>query len=917
MNFPPVIWRIAACGILLGAGPAFGQTGSDTPGTPGAPGDKNRASAPISVQELWVPADDLDPVLSRYPRAVPLDRDQLFTLLRDAHAADPADPATVPPERAVLRQARFDARRVTGADANPPVNVEADLEVEALSDAWADVPLGLPGIALGTAEIDTPQASLRRTGDGLTLRVQGRGVHRLRLGFVLPVETGAEGSSILLPQVAGAGEFTMHLPAGTRADSHGGCAVQTDGDGMTARVALARPGTPPDRLNWRGTAPAPAEAAVVLQDSWVDATVEAARITIRQQVKVRPALGQLPPEARLPLPAGARAVRVENASGGWTLGADELRVALVPDPARAGQAAFVVAYDLPLAFDGNAPAHVALPLLQMAGAHRVKGGVALSKGPGVQVRRIEPGALATPSADGVFPWYEQNVPGFVAGFTVADLPTAGTAPPPVALTLEARPVAARFSVDADASADFQPDGVHIRRTLIFQVEEGEIFSARVRLPPGETLLALHAPDGGGTTPEWRQDGGDLLLAWNAGLGEQSKTPVVLETRADLAPPKSSAPTPFTLGTALVPGAERLTGYVALTAAPALRLVTTGGEERLERRDGRTTPVKGDMAWFYRDDFRLALRVERRAAETEARFAGYALPLAGAVEIHAQLDYHFLYAGVEAVKIRGPLASADAFFFTGANIAERRREGDVWTIRFQGEQRGDYALGMQATIPAPADATDPQRFHFRLPAVVPLDTARWSGTWAVEADTDTEIRFAMTGASEVDNLHAPPLAGYQPQRRIIGVYEWTGGTADAAVDLEGVRHPAAGMAGAVVDWLDLETFASTSGVSRHRATLRARTAADGFFNLRLPGGASLWSLTRGRRAGQARGRRGGRFARRIARRPGTLGREHGRGGLRDARPAVGGRGAMADGRAKLRSGRARVAEPLATASAGWI
>ena len=90
----------------------------------------------------------------------------------------------------------------------------------------------------------------------------------------------------------------------------------------------------------------------------------------------------------------------------------------------------------------------------------------------------------------------------------------------------------------------------------------------------------------------------------------------------------------------MPGAERLTGYVALASAPALRLVTTGGEERLERRDGRTTPVRGDVAWFYRDDFRLALRVERRAAETEARFTGYALPLAGAVEIHAQIDYQF-------------------------------------------------------------------------------------------------------------------------------------------------------------------------------------------------------------------------------------------------------------------------------------
>ena len=272
-----------------------------------------------------MPAADLDPVLARYPRAVPLDRGQLFSLLRDAHAADPADPATVPPEHAVLRQARFDARLPAGPDANPPVNVTAELEVEALSDAWADVPLGLPGVALGTAEIDTPQASLRRTDDGLRLRVQGRGMHRLRLGFVLPVETGADGSSVVLPQVAGVGEFTLHLPAGTHADSRRGCTVGPEGDGIVARAVLARPGTPPDRLHWRGVPPAPAEAAVIVQESWVDTTVEAARVTVRQQVTLRPALGQLPPAARLGLPAG-RARRARGVRAG-RLGPGRGRVA--------------------------------------------------------------------------------------------------------------------------------------------------------------------------------------------------------------------------------------------------------------------------------------------------------------------------------------------------------------------------------------------------------------------------------------------------------------------------------------------------------------------------------------------------------------------------------------------------------------
>ena len=921
MKRPSAIWWTLACAGVLAAGPARAQTVPALP--PAPPADPSPRPA---LREAWVPAESLAPVLGLYPSAVALSRDQLFTLLRDAHADDPAGPDATnpPPERAVLRQARFEGWLVPGPDgADPQVRVEALLEVESLSDAWAEVPLGLPGIALGTAELDAgASAGLRRYGgrtDGAAiLQLQGRGPHRLRLGFVLPVTTGPEGSSVALPRVEGVGEFILHLPAGARADSARGCAVQPEGAGIVARVALRHGGdslpllplsdaissfvehahldtsktvpadSAPDRLNWRTPPPAPATAGAVLQDGRVDAAIDESGVTIGQRVLVRAALGRLTGEVRIALPAGASAVRVEDAGlARWDVGADGLHVT----PGQTGEAedpfslldlkhdqpqatvvfdrdkvaalglnlsqvgadlstmlggnyraaAFTVVYQLPLNLDPKGtPGRIAVPWLEAAGAHRVTGAVAVLRGSGVVVQRIEPGAVAIPAEGGTFTPTEQAAPDFVAGFELADLPAAGAAPP-VALTLEVRRATARFSVDADAQASFDLDGVRVQRRLTVHVEEGELFSARISLPPGETLLSLH-PIRTGVVPDWHQQGSDVLLTWNTGLAEGSETVLDLAGRTDLAPPKPGAPVDFTFGAALVPGAERLTGYVALASTPGLRLATTGGEERLERRDGRTTPVQGSVAWFYRDNFRLALRVERRAAETEARFTGYALPLAGAVEIHAQIDYHFLYAGVEAVKIRVPRDSADAFFFTGEHIAERRLDGDVWTVRFQGEQSGDYALGVQATIPAPADKDDAQRFHFHLPAVAPLDTARWSGAWAVEANTDTEIRFATTGVSEADALHAPPLAGYQPRRRIIGVFEFLGGAADPGIDLDGVRHPAAAVAAAVVDRLDLETMASTSGVSRHRATVRARTAADGFFDLRLPEGASLWSLT---------------------------------------------------------------------------
>ncbi len=837
------------------------------------PPDHHDFLSSVLMQEVWVPASDLDTVLKLYPRAVPLTHDQLVTLLEDARADLPSaqDPDSVPPERAVLRQARFTGWLVSGPREHPQVRVEADLEVEALSDAWADVSLGLPGVTLGTAEMEgpgqavlvpAPMPSLAISGlvrnissqPAVRLLVQGRGVHHVRLSYLLPVRVGPDGNSIPLPDVDGVGELTLHLPAGTRASSNLGCAVKAEDAGTVATVALGHLDRNAvrvkDQLTWRTPPPAPAEAATVLQDSWVQATVEQDRVSVQQVVNLRPVLGRLPAEASISLPAEARAVRVERAAGKWDLDAQGLRVALVPAGADAGErdapAEFSVLYELPLPLDAQgATGKVSVPLLEVSGAHRVTGRCAVMHGNGLQVRRLDPGPVAKAAAPGAIPRPIETSPNFVAGFALSDLPQAksGPATPPALVEIEARRSTARFSVDADARADFELSGLTIARTLTFHIEEGEVFNARIRLPHGETVLNLHPSGENAANLDWRQDGDDLILAWNAGLPEQSSTVLALDTRADFVAPKAGAPADFSFAGVAVPGAERLTGYIALAHDPALRLIPTGGEDALERRDGRTTPVLGEVAWFYRDDFHLALRIERRAAEMEARFTGYALPLAGAVEMHGQIAFQFLYSGVEEVKVRVPAESADAFFFSGDHIAERRRDGDVWTIRFQGEQSGAYALGVQATIPAPADPADPARFHFRLPAIVPLDTARWSGEWAVEANVDTEIRFTASGANEVDALNAPALPGYQPKRRVIGVFEFLGGASGVAVDLDGVRHPAAGGAPAAVDRLEIEAFASTSGVVRHRATLLARTAADGFFNIHLPPGAALWSLTR--------------------------------------------------------------------------
>ncbi len=197
-----------------------------------------------------------------------------------------------------------------------------------------------------------------------------------------------------------------------------------------------------------------------------------------------------------------------------------------------------------------------------------------------------------------------------------------------------------------------------------------------------------------------------------------------------------------------------------------------------------------------------------------------------------------------MKIRVPKDIAQNFHFEGPQVAERALDGDVWTVTFQKELTGNYALSIAAQVPVGKQAGDGKNgakgysFAVKVPVISPLDVVRASGLWAVEANTETEIRFDAVGMNELDSLLAPQLADYAPRHRVIGVFGWLG--ADYALTLNGVRHAPAGMLAAVVDALELNTVISTSGTHRHEAIYRLRASGVEYFDVALPQGAALLS-----------------------------------------------------------------------------
>ena len=805
-----------------------------TPEAAAAPAPPPVPTAEPDRREVWVPADRLKDILAKYPKAVVLSREQYDTLLRDGAAEK--TPAPAAPRRAALTEARYQAG-LTGK----VVQITAVLTVKVLSDEWAQVPLDFGGASIGSVSVDgeaalmperIPQAvqvvgkaaPAVNTAAPTALLLRGRGERKITVEFTQPVslETGLSRVRIKLP-LAAAGTFVFDLPPNQRVESPQAISVKKTAD-LTSVTAALSPANPVLELSWRGAG----DAAQTLEPlALVNGiyTIDAEKVRAEFGFAVETQLGNLPLVFQIPLPANAKVLQVTGDElAKWEVVNGKLNITL-----QAGErpaAKFWLALEIP-SLVAAPRATLTLPVPRIDGLARMQGVFSLVGDAGVTVEQVTTDGAAQPTERACDP-----VPHFVASYKFLT--------PPAGPRLTVERVQPRFSADLDALVEFRREAIFIERTLTLHREKGDIFSTALTLPAGEELLAVRNADD--SEPDWRMEGGKLRLRWSDLGGRNADRVFKIRTRIE--PEKwtqiGADGLTFTLGDALIDGAEKVTGYIALQADDSFRLEAEASET-LERRDGRTTPVRGDYAWFRRAEFALKVKVAKRPGEVLASLTGYALPLEGVLDLNAQMNFQFLYSGARSVRIRVPKALAANFHFDGPQIAERSLADDIWTITFQKELTGGYALKVTAQVPIAAakDATE-SRFTVAVPLIAPLDVVRASGVWAVEANTETEITFDAKGMNELDSLLAARLPDYQPRHRVIGVFAWLG--ADYALALSGVRHAPAAVLTSVLDRLTLDTVVSTSGTERSQAVFQVRTAGAQYLDVRLPEKSRLLSLS---------------------------------------------------------------------------
>ena len=831
---------------------------------------------PPDRRELWVPMDELGRVLN--DKAVLLSREQYDALLRDSGIDKPAKHDA--PAGAVLSSAIIRA-----VPEGKTASIHTELIVNVLRDGWAALPLEFAGAEIGDVKskrrldgeaVLVPKNAALRTDavpanqkaqaapqHPATLLLRGRGEHRitLELTALIASTAGVNSLALTVPNVA-SGTFTLALPAGaTMEKSERGMKVSTTADATTATLALS-PATRSVAFAWKNGAAANDAQVPVRVGAKVRYNIDAEKVAGTSLVRIESALGDLPASFEFSLPPEVKVLAVHaDELRGWEAAGGKVTVNFQPGARKA----LDLQIDTELAaLAGKDSATVALPLPVLAKVPRLDGVLFVEGSDDVIVKEIAGDAALrrVPTAE------DRGEREFFGAYEFS-----GRAAAPRVTIERALP---RLEADLDTLVEFRSDAIFFTRTITLREQKGRRFSAAITLPAGEELLdvrriselAIEKQKIPGlpsneeanqeSEPEWTQEAGRVLIKWS----DESAKPRVFRLRSRVEPEKWTQLPPegisLALGDAKIADAAKVAGYIALIADPAFRLEAQPGET-LERRDGRSTPVQGDYAWFRRDAFDLKVKIARRPAEVLAALTGYALPLEGVLDMHASMNYRFLGGGTRSVRIRVPKDLAQNFHFDGPQIAERVLAEDVWTVTFQKELTGAYALAITAQVPVAKQAGDENgakngnkngnrngnggakgySFAVKVPVISPLDVVRASGLWAVEANTETEIRFDARGMNELDSLLAPQLADYAPRHRVIGVFGWLG--ADYALTLNGVRHAAAGMLTAVVDALELNTVISTSGLHRHEAVYRLRASGVAYLDVALPPGAQLLSV----------------------------------------------------------------------------
>lgn len=795
------------------------------------------AQPPETVRELFVPFDDLHVLLAGPTQRVLLPRAEYDKLLQQAAKNAPQLAA---PAKALVVAADYEVR----VD-RQWADIASRLSIDVLTDGLVAVPLDLGPVGLRRAWLDGRAAPLgAAAGRPLSLFVEGRGRHELKLDVLAPLETTA--ARQLLPlRLPAAPTARLRLSVPGDVEISDGARVisrQVDpGAGLTRFELLPSRG-PTTLVMSLNSHLAREERLVTARSFLVDEITQAnerLRATVALDV-LRRAVDQF----RIALPDGFEVIHAESPTlARWAVEGDGARRVLVVrlrEPAVGRLSVGVVA-------QRTAPplASWSFPRLDV---QDVAGQAAMLRL--LVDRRLRTDTLAAEGLIGVDAAREFSLP------ADPERPSPDTCLEPVAAYYAAQAdwrLAGRFSAPPARLAAIA------QLTLTLSEPCQQLDAALTVIPEVEKLFALDIA----LPADWHVTevkSGDAALPFEvlpAGARRRMHVtllqPASAETRCKVQFRAVRTPAAW-LGnwsTAKVAfprcevlGAARNEGTIAVVARDDM----TVRPERLEQLTPLDQPAgerPSEAGLGFRCEgahYAAALIVERTAPRVTARTFSFARVEPDLLAAHFQIDYQIQNARTRRLALLLPAETPKALEIRGLDgvalkeSSSRDAAGGLrrWDVLLVESRRGPVRLAVDFQQPLAG------RTEFAVPLVRAADVLYQSGLVAVEGSADLDVQVATHAARPVD-VGQLADAQYQPGRRLLGAWGFVGDRSDVAAGAQVriARRPGCPLCAAVVEKASLYTVLSAEGTTITTAEFRLRTKTP-LVELRLPAGSSLWS-----------------------------------------------------------------------------
>jgi prepilin-type processing-associated H-X9-DG protein len=283
--------------------------------------------------------------------------------------------------------------------------------------------------------------------------------------------------------------------------------------------------------------------------------------------------------------------------------------------------------------------------------------------------------------------------------------------------------------------------MNVRTALDYQIAQGELRQARVKIPTGQRLLRVE----GEAIRTWttREEAGEQVLVVELLKGMTPNYRLVVETEKslDAMPASVAVETPHALDV------KRETGLVALRAEDELEFSVTRTDE-VQRADPATFAASGtglntagvtSAFRFLKPGFTLETRVAALQSQVEAVVRNHIRVGDEQLQLAATLDYVIKRVGVFALKFYVP-EDFRIESVQGANVLQWQERTDAGkrTVEVTLKERtlGAYALRVELvkqlnTLPR----------ELKLAGVQPLDTQKLSGFVSVTAEPGVSVKTA--------------------------------------------------------------------------------------------------------------------------------------------------------------------------------